>query len=84
MMLDIFAVLDKKANAFGNPFTAPNLSTGIRSFKYAANDKTTEIGRFPEDFSLYHLGSFDTQTAKIDLMIEPFLLTPAQPLVEVI
>ena len=55
----------------------------MRAFIYAANDLTTDVGRYPSDFSLYHLGTYDDETAKFDLMPEPFHLALASTLVEV-
>lgn len=82
MIKDIFVVHDAKVGAFGTPFYAENISVAIRSFKYAANDHTTEIGKYPTDFSLYHLGTYNDQTATFETQPAPIHLALAATLVE--
>lgn len=83
MIKDIFVVRDTKVGAFATPFYLENISVAMRAFAHAANDPTTDVGRYPSDFSLYHLGTYDDETAKFDLMPEPFHLALASTLVEV-
>lgn len=66
MIRDIFTVYDNKAQAFGNPFLMENKSTAIRAFTFAANDKTNDIGRYPEDFTLFYMGQFNDADASIE------------------
>lgn len=68
MKTELFAVYDNKAQAFANPFTMQNRAMAIRAFKYAVNDKTTEPGKFPEDYSLFILGTFNDADASIELI----------------
>lgn len=65
MMLHIYAVLDRKAQAFGRPFTIQNDAMAIRAFAAAQSDPGSEISKYPEDFTLYSLGAFDDQTGEI-------------------
>lgn len=83
MIQDIFTVYDNKSKTFCTPFFAENISTAIRSFRYAANHNDTDIGRYPEDFSLYQLGNFDNSNGSIELLKEPFLIAQAFGLIEV-
>jgi len=73
MKLDIFAVYDVKAGSYATPFFAPNISHAQRSFAFAANDSNTDVNRYPSDFSLWHLGTFNAETAEFDL-VPPFQL----------
>lgn len=82
MIKDIFVVHDTKAGVFGQPFYAENISVAMRSFRYAANDKNTEIGKYPSDFNLYHLGNYDDATAKFQLQDSPVHLAIASSLLE--
>lgn len=83
MIKDIFVVQDSKVGAFGLPFFAENISVAMRSFRYAANDINTEVGKFPSDFNLYHLGAYDDTNAKLELLPSPIHLAIAASLVEV-
>ena len=42
-----------------------------RGFTEAANDASSEICKYAEDFDLFHLGSFDEQTGKIEVLPAP-------------
>lgn len=79
MKLDVFAVYDSKVGAYAQPFYSANISTATRAFAYAANDPSTEIGRFPSDMALFHLGTFDDQSAEFDL-VTPFRVCLAHTL----
>lgn len=80
MKLDIFSVFDAKVGAFAQPFFSQNISTATRAFAYAANDPTTDIGRFPSDMALFHLGTWDDTTCEFD-HVPPFRIALAVTLV---
>lgn len=65
MQTELFAVYDNKAQAFASPFVMQNRAMAIRAFKFAVNDKTTDPGKYPEDFSLFILGTFNDADASI-------------------
>lgn len=65
MILKIFTIYDSKANSFLQPFYCPNQSVAIRHFAHAANDPSTDIGRYPEDFNLHEIGTFDTDSGDL-------------------
>lgn len=68
MIIQIFSVFDSKAAAFTQPFFSHNLVTGIRAFSDVCQDASHTFAKHPEDFSLFHLGSFDDQSG----LLEPF------------
>jgi len=61
----LFCIHDSKAHFFAPPFTSENCNTALRLFKSAFDDPTTQIHKFPEDFSLHYLGEYDTSTSEI-------------------
>jgi len=67
----IFCVHDSKADVWGRPFTVQSLGLAKRGFTEAANDATTEICKYAEDFSLWQLGSFDEQTGSLEKLPVP-------------
>ncbi len=71
MKLEIFSVFDSKAQAFLPPFFLPMLGQATRVFQNAANDEGHAFGKNPSDYTLFHLGSFDDETAKITTKITP-------------
>lgn len=73
MKLQIVALRDLAADAFGVPNFVPSLGTAIRSFGdevgRAAPDNM--LHKHPEHFELYHLGVYDDQNAQLDLLDKP-------------
>lgn len=55
----VFTVFDSSANAFLRPFFSPTIETAIRSFREIVNQEGHQFNKFPEDFTLYHVGEFD-------------------------
>lgn len=76
MQYHMFSVYDKKARCFCKPFSSENEQTATRAFVYAANDPTSDIGRYPTDFALYYLGTFEDSTG-ICTFTEPVYLLDA-------
>lgn len=62
MKLIMFSIHDSKADAFLTPWSAPTVAVGIRQWKFAANDETTEFFKYPSDYTLFELGEFNQQT----------------------
>lgn len=64
--LYIVAIYDKKLEAYMNPYTVPALGLAERHFGDEANNPESPISKHPEDYTLYKLGTFDTDTAQFD------------------
>jgi len=67
----VYSVYDHKACCFSNPFVAPNNNVALRSFHQASTDENSEISKYPNDYSLFNLGSFNDETGA---------LTPLNPI----
>ncbi|QXP08193.1 MAG: nonstructural protein [Arizlama microvirus] len=65
MTLQIFALFDKKAIAFMPPFFYQQKGEALRAFSELANDGKSSPSKYPEDFSLFHLGEYDDQKGVI-------------------
>lgn len=61
----IYTIYDTKAEHYGNPVFIRTDAEARRMFGQVANDESTEIGRHPEDFLLYRIGSWDAENGKI-------------------
>lgn len=59
MIHQVFTVYDSKAEAYLQPFFSVSKGAAIRSFSDAINDSQSTIGKHPEDYILFALGSFD-------------------------
>lgn len=65
MRFNLYSVLDVQAQVFCPPFLCPNDGMAVRDFAYAANDKSTNVGKYPSDYKLYCIGSFDDDIGEV-------------------
>lgn len=77
MHLSAFSIFDRKGQSFAVPFFFPSIPQGIRAFKATAQDTNTLMNKFPEDFELYHLGTYDDTTGHLDNLDKPVYLCNA-------
>lgn len=59
----IFTVYDQKAGAYLPPFFLPTAGMAIRAFEECINSPDHQFGKYPHDYTLYQLGSFDDNSA---------------------
>lgn len=71
MEMILVSILDLKAESYRFPQFYPSLGQAIRAFQTSANDPEIEIGRYPEDFVLCEMGTFDDKTGKMILNEHP-------------
>lgn len=71
----LFSIRDAKSG-FGNLYMEINELVALRNFSQVCTDPKTQIYEFPEDFSLYCIGTFDGETGKIE-PIEPVKVAEA-------
>ena len=79
----IFAIYDQKAHAYARPFFLQTEGLAIRELKDAANDPNTSIGRHPEDYTLFCMGTYNEVSGHFDIFNEGKVITKALALVDV-
>jgi hypothetical protein len=67
MKLFIYTVYDSKAECYLSPFYCKSKGEALRSFAEIANDKQSQIGKYPEDFTMFELGEFDDSNAEFKM-----------------
>lgn len=77
MKLKMFSIHDVKVGAYMNPFFARSSGEAERMFAAAVADKDSNFAKFPEDYTLFEVGSWDDQTAGIDFLPTPHPLCKA-------
>ncbi len=82
MKLLAFTIYDEKAEVFARPFFTPAIGVASRMFHDLAKDLTTDVGRHPEDYSLYHIGYYRDDNARFDNNETPVLIGRATDYVE--
>lgn len=84
MNLEIFAIYDRVAEAYSQPFFTHNENIAMREFGKWVNTPDTQYYNHPNDYSLYHLGNFDDNTAAFEIKAEPTRIAVAMDLKSVV
>lgn len=61
----ICSVYDQKARFFSAPFTSSTEETAVRDFARAVSDSRSMADKFPQDYELHLLGTFNELTGEI-------------------
>lgn len=64
-MLKMFTVYDSKAETYLRPFSMRSTGEAIRGFITTLNDEQSEMSKYPADFTLFELGTYDETKAQI-------------------
>ena len=59
MTKKIYAIYDEKAEAYNTPFPLATDGLAQRSFEVACMDPTTDLYKYPGDFKLYCIATWD-------------------------
>ena len=65
MNLNVYAIYDQKQREFLEPFLSKNDDTALRTY-HRTSQQVPLIQNNPEDFDLYHIGSYHTTTGRLD------------------
>jgi len=80
-MLSFFALRDEKAGVFLRPFSSQSSAMAIRQITIEATSSADHMFvRFPADFSLWDVGTFD-ESSGIFKVIDPVFLANLQTLI---
>lgn len=77
MQYNLYSIRDNVAEDFGPLFQAINDGVAQRFFSKTADGVT-----HPDDYSLYRVGSWDSQLCKFDLLQQPFCVAEHLPVPE--
>lgn len=66
MKHNVFCIYDSKAQAFLTPFFLPTVGMAVRVFSDCVNSDDHQFGKHPEDYTLFHLGTWDDATCVFD------------------
>lgn len=74
MKFQLFCMLDKTSGIYLQPFCARSETDARRQLTLAFEDPqfmSTPAGRYPHEFEMYHVGTFDDDTAIIQALPVP-------------
>lgn len=66
MKLFAYSIFDMASGAYMRPFFLPQDAQALRTFTDIATDAEHEIGKHPEDYSLFRLGIFDDNKGTLE------------------
>lgn len=66
MKIKIYAIRDKAACAFQNPFYMHTDAMAERAFRNLISDPSSQVSKNPEDFDLFFLGLYHTDSGEIE------------------
>lgn len=78
MRYNLCAVLDAKLGEYAAPFTVRKTGEAIRSFgdAVAQPDPNNNMHKHPEDFTLWHVGDYESDTGEV-INVVPRILASA-------
>lgn len=71
MNLQVYSIRDSKGAVFNMPFYKRTHGEAERDFTSLVNDDKSTVSNYPEDYDLYHLGTFDDQTGLVTSLDTP-------------
>lgn len=66
MRLNVYTIFDTASGAYMRPFFMQSDGQAIRSFKDISLDADHAVGQHPEDYSLWRIGTFNDNNAKLE------------------
>jgi len=76
--MKIFSLFDTRAQTYAQPFADSSTVNAPRGFDTAVNAKDSTLSRYPDDFSLMELATFDPQTGQLVPLVSPLNLGTAR------
>jgi len=68
MITNMYVVYDSKSECYNKPFCLINDKVAFRSAESIVEDKTSEIAKHPEDYTMFRIGTYEDLTAEIELL----------------
>ena len=65
MKLNAYTIYDVASGVYMRPFFSQADGQAVRGFKDIATDADHEIGKHPEDYTLYRMGTFNDTTGTL-------------------
>lgn len=71
MKLKVFSVFDVKIGAYNVPFFCQSRGQAVRMFGDQASDPQSNLCKHAEDFTLFEIGEYNDETAKVESLDVP-------------
>lgn len=74
MNVQMFTVFDSAAARFLEPFFAETVEVACRMFRALVAKPEHQFARFPEDYTLFHIGTWNAETGLAETFVTPHSL----------
>lgn len=71
MKLEIYSVRDSKAEVYNQPFFNKTHGEAERNFAELTKDQKSMVAKYPDDYDLFHIGSYDDSTGVLSPLDTP-------------
>lgn len=71
MELKVYSIRDSKGEVFNQPWFSRSHGEAERHFTLLTQDEKSLLSKYPEDFDLYYLGTYNDQTGLIKSLDTP-------------
>lgn len=71
MELRVYSIRDSKGEIFAPPFLKKTHGEAERDFTTLTRDEKSMVYKYPEDFDLWYLGTFDDNSGKFNSLETP-------------
>lgn len=83
MITKLFSLFDRKTKIFHPPIYCHNTGHALRVYQSALkNGQSNMISEYPEDFTIYQVGSFDDNNGQITGVEQPEFICQLEDLTE--
>ncbi len=83
MTTRMFSIYDIKTEIYHPPLFSLTVGAALRTFVGVFNSDDFEFGRFPDDFRIFELGTFDDVTGLLSPVSTPTFVAEGRELVSV-
>lgn len=83
MLLKAYSIRDGKAQFYHTPYYKAHEGEAVRDFQQVVNDEKSTVSKFPEDFDLFHVGEYQTDTGLFSPLESPTHIRKALDLKQV-
>jgi len=73
-MTQVFTVYDSAARRYLEPFFADTVEVALRMFRAMVSKEGHQFNRFPEDYTLFHIGDYDPTSGMLSTLLAPHSL----------
>lgn len=76
--LNAYSLFDVKTGLYSQPHFLQTNGHAIRSFALACENADSDLNKFHSDFSLFHIGTFNTETGELTKQLPKQLATATE------